>query len=212
MASNTTPSYPKKLILKISSSSSSPKLPPRPSESPPPPPSSPLPPPGFTLKSPLVNHGSSSLSPELKLFYDQIFTSLPQTPHLNPLKKFTSENMKQGVKLGWDIAFLNFVKKFRNLVDPTRFLSKVESLTEELEEFGKLGYDVTKVRERFNLLKNRAEQDKTLKEKAEKLEEAKKEKQAEIEEEKFHLMELAEKTTRVANQVKIQESDEEDFE
>lgn len=51
----------------------------------------------------------------------------------------------------------------------------------------------------FNLLKKIAEQDKELKDKVEKLEEARKLKEAE-----FHLMELAEKTTRVANQVKIQ--------
>ncbi|KAI3893915.1 hypothetical protein MKX03_020098 [Papaver bracteatum] len=145
----------RRLVVNISTSSSSSK--PAPSQSPPP---------GLTMKFPLVHdHRSSSLSPELKVFYDQVFTALPQTPHFNPLANITSsENIKEGIKLGYDIAFLNLVMKFHNIVDPCSFLSEAEeeSCTTEFKEFEDMGYDLTKIKQKFNLLKRKVEQEKLL--------------------------------------------------
>ncbi|KAI3935619.1 hypothetical protein MKW92_018866 [Papaver armeniacum] len=158
MASNQRSSNSKntRLVVNISSSSSSSK--PTPSHSPPP---------GLALKFPLVyDHRSSSLSPELKIFYDQVFTALPQTPHFNPLANISSsENIKEGIKLGYDIAFLNLVMKFHNIGDPCAFLSEAEeeSCTKEFKEFEDMGYDLTKIKEKFNLLKRKVEQEKLLK-------------------------------------------------
>ncbi|XP_026380770.1 DUF724 domain-containing protein 7-like [Papaver somniferum] len=189
-----------RLVLKTpSSSSSSPKQPPTPSQSPPP---------GVTMKLPQVNdHRSSFLSPELKIFYDQVFTALPQTPHFNPLENFRSMNIKEGIKVGCDIAFLNLVMKFHNLVDPSSFLSDEQKFTEEFNEFEKLGYELSKIRERFNLLKRRAEQEKALKDEAEKLEKEKKEREEKVEEKEFLLLELAAETAKVGNEVKMERSE-----
>ncbi|XP_026452322.1 DUF724 domain-containing protein 5-like [Papaver somniferum] len=131
---------------------------------------------------PLIYHRSSSLSHELRLLYDQIFTALPQTPHFNPLGNLSSDNFKEGIKLGYDISFINLVMKFGDFVDLNTFLlSDVESYTKEFKEFEEMGYDVSKLRNRFNQLNIKAEQDKELKNAMEKLEEEDKHRKAKIE-------------------------------
>ncbi|MCL7047630.1 hypothetical protein MKW94_000425, partial [Papaver nudicaule] len=155
----------KKPVLLIPKQSQSP-----PPSTPPPPPGltlllkkSPSTPPGFEKKPPPVPLKSSSLSsalcPQLNLLYDQIFTALPQVPHFNPLSKY-SENIREGIKQGYDIAFVKLVERFQNFADPATFLAEVEDLNREFKEFEEVGYDLTKVKERFNLLKLRAEQEK----------------------------------------------------
>ncbi|KAI3924242.1 hypothetical protein MKW98_032443, partial [Papaver atlanticum] len=168
-----------RIALKVKSSTS-PVVPPTPSRPPPPP--------GLTLKIPLVYHRSTSLSPELKLLYDQVFKALPQTPHFNPLEKLScTENMKEGLKLGLDVFFLHLIMKLCKPVDPFTFLSEVESYTKEFKGFEEYGYDLTKVKDRFNLLKRRAEQEKPLKDEVEKLEKEEKDGEANIEHQELRL-------------------------
>lgn len=82
------------------------------------------------MKFPLT-HRSNSLNPKLKLAYDQVFSELNQSQHFNPLESLRSENIKEVIKLGCDLAFLLLVQKLYKLDDPFTFLREVDSLTGE---------------------------------------------------------------------------------
>ncbi|KAI3948145.1 hypothetical protein MKX01_014744 [Papaver californicum] len=155
-------------------------------------------------QSGLVNHRSSSLSPELRILYQQVFTSFPQNPHFNPLSNFTEET-KEGLKLGLDVSFITFVKKFHIPVDePSVFLAEVETYTKQLAEFENMGYDVSKLKERLNLLRRRAEQHKALKFAIDELQEEEKEKEAKVETQEFRLKEIEEETKRITKSLQLQ--------
>lgn len=190
MALNLRSSKKGKLVLKTSPSQSS---------TPPPPP------PALNLKFPLVQQRSSSLSPQVNLLHDQVFTSLPQSPHFNPLANL-SESIREGIKHGSDIAFLNLVMKFQDFVDVYTFLSEVECYEKEFMEFEEMGYDLTEIRKRFNQLKGRAEQEMDLKDEIDKLDEEKKHREATVESKELILMELEAKSARVANEIEMEKS------
>ncbi|XP_026383792.1 DUF724 domain-containing protein 10-like [Papaver somniferum] len=158
------------------------------------------------MKFPLA-HRSYYLNPESKLAHDQVFTELPQSPHFSPLESFRSENIKEGIKLGCDLAFLFLVQKLRNLNDSSHFPSEVASLTAEFEWFEELGYDLTKIKQRFNLLKRRAEEEKGWKNEVVKLEQEKQEKKESVEEKEFLLVELANESVKIAKEVKMERSE-----
>ncbi|RZC89766.1 hypothetical protein C5167_035763 [Papaver somniferum] len=151
-----------------------------------------------------VNHRASSLSPDLRSLYQQVFTSFPQNPHFNPLSNFTEET-KEGLKLGLDVSFVNFVKKFHIPVEePSVFLAEVETYTKQLAEFENMGYDVTKLKERLNLLRRRAEQHKALKFAIDELQEEEKEKEAKVEAQEFRLKEIEEENKRITKALQLQ--------
>ncbi|KAI3890464.1 hypothetical protein MKX03_025006 [Papaver bracteatum] len=151
-----------------------------------------------------VNHRSSSLSPDLRSLYQQVFTSFPQNPHFNPLSNFTEET-KEGLKLGLDVSFVNFVKKFHIPVEePSVFLAEVETYTKQLAEFENMGYDVSKLKERLNLLRRRAEQHKALKFAIDELQEEEKEKEAKVEAQEFRLKEIEEENKRITKALQLQ--------
>ncbi|XP_026429508.1 DUF724 domain-containing protein 5-like [Papaver somniferum] len=134
-------------------------------------------------------HRSSYLSPELKVLDDQVFEQIPQIPHFLPLSNF-SEKIKQGIKLGLDLSFVRFVQKLQNSDDPSIFLDQLENHTTELDDFEHMGYEVTKLRVRLNVLREKAEQDLLLRLQIDELEEEATEKAAKAKIEEIRVVEM----------------------
>ncbi|KAI3977595.1 hypothetical protein MKX01_000508, partial [Papaver californicum] len=176
-----------KLVLKFASSSS-----PNPSQST-------TPSPDLSTRFVLVPHRSSNLSPELKIQYEQVFfTEIPQNPHFQPLSHLSDE-FKEGVMLGWDVSFLTFVRKLRNFSDPSHFLADLKTYTDQLTEFEKMGYEVSKLRERLKVLQMLCEQDQMLKDAIHEVEEEAKERAGKAKCQEFRIQDLEEELKKATN-------------
>ncbi|KAG9446508.1 hypothetical protein H6P81_012636 [Aristolochia fimbriata] len=98
----------------------------------------------------LVLDQNRCLSPELRALRDQLFSAVPQNPHYYPLEVHGSE-IREGMKLGLDIAFVLLSEKIRN-VDPINFREGKDGFGNHLSELETMGYNVSKLRERLNSL------------------------------------------------------------
>ncbi|XP_026429510.1 DUF724 domain-containing protein 5-like [Papaver somniferum] len=150
-------------------------------------------------------HRSSYLSPELKAQYDQVFEQIPQNPHFTPLSNFTDKT-KEGFKLGFDLSFVWFVEKIRNSYDPSIFLGQLQSFTTQLNEFECMGYEVTKLRERLNALKELAERDALLKLQIDELEKEETEETAKAKVEEIRVEEMEKEVSRAKQKLRALKS------
>ncbi|RZC92305.1 hypothetical protein C5167_026941 [Papaver somniferum] len=112
-------------------------------------------------------------SREFKKLRREIFTVLPQQPHFNPLPKYCP-SVRNEMKLGFDMNFVKLTQKLQNLGDD-QILSpeEEETISGELANLEEMGYDLMKLKERFELLvrvKTLAKEDESYEEKRKNLE------------------------------------------
>lgn len=88
-------------------------------------------------------------SPEFNKLRKHIFTALPQQPHFSPLAKYCP-SVRQEMKLGFDMIFIKLTQKLQNLGDLSQ--EHEDTIKGELSNLEEMGYDVMKLRERFDLL------------------------------------------------------------
>ncbi|KAI3910925.1 hypothetical protein MKW98_022612 [Papaver atlanticum] len=104
------------------------------------------------------NHRSLCLNNENRSLRDDLFTVMPQNPHCKPLDRYC-EGIREGIKVGLDIVFINLAQKFVSLTSPVELLSDLEEYVAQLLELDEMGYDCTKIWERFDTLRALSEQE-----------------------------------------------------
>ncbi|XP_068644783.1 DUF724 domain-containing protein 3-like [Aristolochia californica] len=126
----------------------------------------------------LVLDQNRYLSSEFKTLRDQLFSADPQDPHYHPLSVHGSE-IREGIKLGLDIAFILLSEKIRN-VEPSSFREGKESFRNLLSELEMMGYNINKLRDRLNVLEEILEKEETFLDTITKLQAEVKDKKAEV--------------------------------
>lgn len=106
-----------------------------------------------------VYHHSFETSPEFKTTRDHLFKIMPQEPHLQPLEKNSPTALK-GFRLVLDIDFVNLALKLSGPVDPGEFSKGIEEYASQLSTFEQNGYNVVKLREKFDKLRKISDEEK----------------------------------------------------
>ncbi|XP_026396301.1 DUF724 domain-containing protein 5-like [Papaver somniferum] len=103
----------------------------------------------------------ASRSHDFKTLRRQIFSVLPQNPHYQPLSKYCP-SVQQEMKSGFDVIFVKLTQKIQELGDTPEFLTHEEEIKAEICNLEDMGYDVKKVKDRFNLLVTLAKEDQAI--------------------------------------------------
>ncbi|MCL7029457.1 hypothetical protein MKW94_023176, partial [Papaver nudicaule] len=104
------------------------------------------------------HHGSLCLNDEYRNLREHLFRAMPQNPHYKPLDKYCV-SVRDGIKVGLDVVFINLAQKFANLKSSVELLSDVQEYIAQLSELDDMGYDCTKLWQRFDALRSFSEQE-----------------------------------------------------
>ncbi|KAI3970465.1 hypothetical protein MKX01_024112 [Papaver californicum] len=101
---------------------------------------------------------------------------MPQDPHFEPLEKSSSTAL-QGFRLVLDLDFVNLAQKLSEPVDPLEFSKGTEEYTSQLLTLEQNGYNVVKLRKRFDKLREISDEEKRNRENIKEKEEERNDKQ-----------------------------------
>ncbi|KAI3838237.1 hypothetical protein MKX03_025945 [Papaver bracteatum] len=95
------------------------------------------------------------LNNEFRSSREDLFRAIPQNPHYLPLDNYC-EGIREGIKVGLDVAFINIAQKLVNFGNNPVELSRdevQEDYIAALSALEEMGYDCAKLWERFGTLR-----------------------------------------------------------
>ncbi|KAI3880887.1 hypothetical protein MKX03_032712 [Papaver bracteatum] len=131
---------------------------------------------------------------------------MPQNPHYKPLDKYC-EVVREGIKVGLDVVFINLAHKFVNLTSLLEFSSDVEEYVAQLSELDDMGYDCNKLWERFDTLRELSLEEEETRVKLEEITSKRRDKEVEATVTHTRISELESELTKLKADLKIQDEE-----